>query len=284
MGDRLFRDGPNAQDPIVTGSIPSLSTAVDYTRGFTDPRQRYPRIEGEATTENDQPKEARTKDEIYKEGFAYTTKQGFRDNTEGDKQSSIAKVKTSDGKEWKLSDLSEILGPVYPQNHVKQYERKATFITDDDGNLKFAEEPDGNAAHIVEYDTTPGFERISTMHRTGTYHEITPKGNQECVIQGYDYKVVVKDKNVYVQGNCNLTIDGNCNTLIEGDWDIQVNGNKNERIVGTLTQTVDKDVTETYKANQTLAVTGNLGETVSGSQTTNVTGNIDIDGARIDLN
>ena len=40
----------------------------------------------------------------------------------------------------------------------------------------------------------------------------------------------------------------------------------------------------TYSSTMTQNVSGNVSETYSGSQSTQVSGNIDIDGARIDLN
>ena len=186
---------------------------------------------------------------------------------------------------WKFPVLDDVMTPVYPKNHVMNFERADDTLED---------------AHILEFDVTPGKERISEIHRTGTYREITPTGTKTETIVGNNFKVVVKDNSVYVKGNCNLTVDQNCTTYIKGDWNIEVEGNVVEHIHGTLDQTVDKAVTEHYKTTQKINVDStldetvgsnvtetyqaNLTETVSGNQRTKVTGNIDIDASRIDLN
>jgi hypothetical protein len=255
---------------VIMGSIPSQSSQPDFSKGFSDPTKRYP--EQEFYDKSDTPIEARKES---KESFSYTQKKDFRNDIKKTKSSSKATVKTVGG-EWKLSKVEDTIGPEYPQNHVKQYEKKANFdngtnsskpvITkDEDGNTRleypqFVNNDDSdkfeNRAHTVEFDTTPGKERISTMHRSGTYEEIIANGTKESVIVGNDYKIVAKDNNVYVQGSCNLTVDGNCNTLIEGDWNIEVKGNKNETINGTLNQTVDGNVNETYKSSHNCTVSG----------------------------
>jgi hypothetical protein len=263
----FFRDGPNAQDPVIMGSIPSTTNSVDYTRGFTDPQQEYP--SQNKLTKPDTPVSAQSLDDgsvgaepVYKSGFIYTKKAEFRnDNTQGPKNQSSKNtdVKIADGRTWKFRKLDDIHAPQYPYNHVKAYQRK---------------EDDKEDAHIEERDVTPGRERISTMHRTGTYHELGPFGDRECYIVGDDYEIVVKDKNVYVKGTCNLTIDGNCNTLIEGDWQVECRGDKTERILGNLTQIVSKDVSEEYKQEQSTTVGSNQSTTVGGNKSANVTGDL----------
>ena len=302
----FFRDGPNAQDPVIMGSIPSTTNDVDYTRGFTDPQQQYPSQNKLTTPDTPVSAQSSKGDEVgaepvYKSGFSYSKKKEIRSDTTHSpdgQTSNNTGVSTSDGRSWTFRKLDDVHAPVYPYNHVKAHQRK---------------EDDKEDAHIEERDVTPGKERISTMHRTGTYHEITPFGDEECYIMGNEYQIIVKDKNVYVKGTCNLTIDGNCNTLIEGDWDIECRGNKHERIHGdntltingnsnqhikkastekvdeTFTETVGGNVQETYKANQTTNVSGNQisdgssgpgGSVVSSA----INGNFKIKATRIDLN
>jgi hypothetical protein len=264
----FFRDGPNAQDPVIMGSIPSKTSAVDYERGFTDPDQRYP-SENKIETP-DTPVSAQTSEETYKTGFSYTKKKEQREDSSQPKQSRNSKVQTANGNSWSFPKLDDVMAPVYPKNHVKAYERK------DDND---------EAAHIIEYDVTPGKERISEMHRTGTYREITPIGDETVYVTGDSYRIVAKGENVYVKGTCNLTIDGDCNTLIEGNWNVDVNGNKVEKISGTLTQEVGGNVQETYKANQTTNVTGNqISDGSSGVVVSAINGKMKITASRIDLN
>ena len=234
----FFRDGSNAQDPVIMGSIPSQSSEVDYQFGFTDPDERYPVPEKLDIPET--PRAAKTTSEInYKQSFSYTKKVELRDEHD-----IVPTANAAHEMNWKFPPIDDVVAPVYPANHVLSYEKK------DDAD---------EASHIIEVDCTPGQERISTIHRTGTYREITPVGDETSVIVGNDFQVVVKNRNVNVLGNCNLTVDSNCSTYVKGNWNIQVDGNVitnvggyyEENIGKTLKQTTGGTVTESYGGNQT---------------------------------
>jgi hypothetical protein len=258
----FFRDGSNGQDPIIMGSIPSMSSLVDYQYGFTDPEKRYP-----VNTKLDiaeTPLAAKSIDEAYKKAFSYTKKKELREAHDV-----VPTANAAHEDNWVFPDIDSVIAPQYPKNHVIAYE-KATDTLED--------------SHIVEFDVTPGQERISTIHRTGTYREITPTGDETSVIVGNDFQVVVKNQNVNVIGNCNLTVDANCSTYIKGNWNIQVGGNviknvggfeklsvgsyQEESIGGTLKQTTGGAVTETYGATLTQTTAGAVTETYGGNQTT----------------
>jgi hypothetical protein len=248
----FFRDGINAQDPVIMGSIPSITSEVDYQFGFTDPNQRYP-SENKLNTP-DTPVCAQVKEEKYKQGFSYTEKASLRELydpkiTIAQKTRAPEKVGTLPAA-WIFPAIDDVMTPTYPQNHVTAYER----LDDND-----------EAAHIVEFDVTPGKERISTIHRTGTYTEITPIGDKTEVIVGKNYRVVAQGENVYIEGGCNLTIDGGCNTKIIGDWNIQVTGNKYEHIGGEHVHKVQN--------NQTIDIGGGITENTGGAVTEAYGGN-----------
>ena len=233
----FFRDGSNGQDPVIMGSIPSQSSAVDYQFGFTDPDERYP-VQSKLDIP-ETPRAAKTTSEInYKQSFSYTKKVELRGTHD-----IVPTANAAHEMNWEFPPIDSVVAPVYPANHVLSYEKK------DDAD---------EASHIIEVDCTPGQERISTIHRTGTYREITPVGDETSVIVGNDFQVVVKNRNVNVIGNCNLTVDSNCSTYIKGNWNIQVDGNVitnvggfyEENIGKTLKQTTGGTVTETYGGNQ----------------------------------
>jgi len=243
----FFRDGPNAQDPIILGSIPSISSAVDYNVGFTDPDERYP-----VNTKLDiaeTPLAAKSIDEAYKKAFSYTKKKELRETHDV-----VPTANAAHENNWVFPDIDSVIKPQYPKNHVIAYE-KATDTLED--------------SHIVEFDVTPGQERISTIHRTGTYREITPTGDETSVIVGNDFQVVVKNQNVNVIGNCNLTIDTNCSTYIKGNWNIQVDGNIIKRVGGYEDIEIgehQKEVITKYLYQETK--TGTCTEKYGGNQTT----------------
>jgi hypothetical protein len=245
------------------GSIPSITSEVDYQFGFTDPNQRYP-SENKLNTP-DTPVCAQVKEEKYKQGFSYTEKTSLRELY--DPKITIAQKTRAPEKlgtlpaAWIFPAIDDVMKPTYPQNHVTAYER----LDDND-----------EAAHIVEFDVTPGKERISTIHRTGTYTEITPIGDKTEVIVGKNYRVVAQGENVYIEGGCNLTIDGGCNTKIIGDWNVQVTGNKYEHIGGEHVHKV--------KANQTIDIAGSIYEHVKGTVREEYVGNQVTTAANIFLN
>lgn len=230
----FFRDGANAQDPIIMGTIPSISSEVNYMNGFVDPDARYP-----VKSKLDIPDTPLAAKSNYKESFSYTKKNELRSLY--DNVSTANNAYTA----WNFPDIDSVIAPQYPKNHVIAYEKKDDFVED---------------SHIFEVDVTPGKERISTIHRTGTYNEITPTGDKTEVINGNNFQVVVSDNNVFIKGNCNLTIDSNCTTKITGNWDIEVGGNVTtnvggsyvENIGGSLNQTTGGVVVETYGGNQTV--------------------------------
>ena len=253
----FFRDGINAQDPVIMGSIPTISTKVNYSDGFTDPNERYPSKNKLDTP--DTPVCAQVKEEKYKEGFSYDKKKSLRKLYDPKITIAAASMSTTKPKTgalpaaWVFPAIDDVMTPTYPQNHVTAYER--------------ADDAD-EAAHIVEYDVTPGKERISTIHRTGTYEEVTPIGDKTEVIVGKNYRVVAKGENVYIEGGCNLTIDGGCNTRIIGDWNIQVTGNKNEHIGGKHVHRVNLDQTINIGTSITETSGGPCTEKYGGNQVT----------------
>lgn len=288
----FFRDGINAQDPVIMGSIPSITSAVDYQSGFTDPTGRYPSdrkntdtppIAGKLVKKNpeaegagedmglhlnmpDTPISAQVKEEKYKQGFSYTKKVSLRDIYDkvqivADKVRAPQKLgvlPVNPGTKWVFPAIDDVMAPTYPQNHVTAYERA------NDAN---------EAGHIVEYDVTPGKERISTIHRTGTYTEVTPIGDKTEVIVGKNYRVVVQGENVYIEGGCNLTIDGGCNTKIIGDWNVQVTGNKYEHIGGEHVHKVQKNQTIDIDGSQSIDIVGSITENTGGPCTEAYGGN-----------
>jgi len=265
----FFRDGSNAQDPLILGSIPSMSVEKPKLgSGFSDPAGQYPVVSKLNTA--DTPLAAKSINDEYKKSFSYTKKKDLRDNHYNSNSITVAKHHLNDGATgWNFPDIDVVIKPQYPKNHVIAYEKK------DDAN---------EASHIVEFDVTPGHERISTIHRTGTYNEITPAGDKTEVIVGSNYKVIANGNNVFIKGGCNLTIEGGCKTRIVGDWDIQVTGNKTEYIGGKLHQETGSTVTETYGGNHSVDVTGSIKKEATESVTENCGGNHVIKASNILLN
>jgi hypothetical protein len=92
--------------------------------------------------------------------------------------------------------------PVYPFNHVQQTE----------------------SGHAFEMDDTPTRERIALTHRTGTFIEMHPNGDEVHKVYGNGFTIIVSNKNILIGGDCNIQINGNCNLEVMKDMNVQVGG------------------------------------------------------------
>jgi len=128
----------------------------------------------------------------------------------------------------------EFSEPVSPYNGTYPYNR-GTFT---------------ESGHLIEYDDTPGSERIHQYHKSGTYTEIDVYGNQVNRIVGDGYTII--DRNGY------LYIDGTARIIMGSDVKIAIGGNLDMSIAG----------------NATYKIGGNLNTIVSGNSITNAGGKI----------
>lgn len=272
----FFRDGTNAQDPLIIGSVPSRAVNVsDPNVGFNDPLGIYPR-ESYVSTEVDTPRPARTQ---YSTSQPYVSKEDNRQegietavpprvtSISPDKDDNYYKRNT-----WENHKLEEIINPVYPANHAIETE----------------------SGHIIEIDDTPSSERLSNFHTSGTYEEIVANGDKTVTVVGDEFEVTFKSKNMYVKGDVNLTVEGNMRTLVKGKKDaegnlvpgtgnyhLEVEGDKTEYIKGTRTShigqneliEIDQERNINVAENFTTRIGGNEIRDVVVDSTTNITGN-----------
>jgi len=112
------------------------------------------------------------------------------------------------------------------------------------------------SGHIQEFDDTPGYERINTYHRSGTFSEIDPNGTQVNYIVGDNFVLMEKNGCVHVSGELNITVDGNANIYSRTDANIQVEQNATVRVGNNADIGVATDLT--------LAVGGDMKVKVAG--------------------
>lgn len=264
----FFRDGTSAQDPIVIGSVPSRTTQkiTNESSGYRDPTNQYP-LDAEIGN-SDMPDESRTE---FQESYGYVTKQTLRDEYVEIPTSDTAVPGGNTGESWSLTDVGEIVNPVYPKNHTSAFE--------DDSN-------------VIEHDSTIGFHRYSHVGPNKTFTEIDKDGNETQVITGKRYQVIANGDNVYIKGGCNLTIEGGCRTLVDGDWHIQVTGNLYKYVHGNEQIKINKLKKEVIgdSLRQEIGTTmyqsagGAVTEEYASTQITDVTGAVTYKGSTISLN
>ena len=136
--------------------------------------------------------------------------------------------------------------PVYPYNNIQQTE----------------------AGHKFEMDDTPGRERVRLEHRSGTFTEIQPNGDEVHKIIGKGYEIVASDKNVMISGVCNITIQGDSVLHVQGNSYQQIDGNVTQQVGGTVNQLVN----------------GNCEQTIQGDFDINASGDVNITADNVNIN
>ena len=251
----FFRDGPSAQDPIVMGSIASVSSTDDKTKGFT--ALSYPT--GDYIGQSDVNFSARETE--YQKGNSWLGRvvTGIRSaikKASPAKVSSVSEDKDDayyERKEW--NELEQLNGhvPEYPYNKVYETE----------------------GGHITEIDDTPGFERTNRQHPSGTFEEIYNDGTRNVKIVGDDYVVLLKDKNIHIKGDCNLTVDGDMRHLVYGnyhlevqkDYTLNIHGSIQQKIGGNLETEIVRSRSTNVGANDNLTVINDMNENVLNDKT-----------------
>lgn len=187
-----------------------------------------------------------------------------REKTEG----TIQAKKTSQRKtgmalpEGNFDELASPYAAKYPYNKVMETE----------------------SGHTVEYDDTPGAERISIAHKSGTFIEMHPdgslvirtigarhditNGNQNEFCNGYNLRIDTTG-NIYCAGNYTFKTDGNMKFDVAGNVEWKVQGNVTETVQGKMTQAITGDM-ESTAAN--VKMTGNSNVNITGSSATTIKG------------
>lgn len=106
------------------------------------------------------------------------------------------------------------------------------------------------SGHVREMDDTPGFERISEMHRTGTYYEINSRGDKVEKVFGDDWHVTIKDnvlvvggaRHVIVEGDATFMVKGSMTGRVAGNYKLEVDGNYTLRVKGEMNEFCEKNI------------------------------------------
>ena len=114
------------------------------------------------------------------------------------------------------------------------------------------------SGHIQEFDDTPGYERINTYHRSGTFTEIDPNGVQVNYIVGDSFTLIEKNGCISVAGECNITVTGNTNIYARTDANIQVEQNATIKVGNNADIGVATDLTLAVGADMKVKVAGDL--------------------------
>lgn len=196
----FYFDGRDSQVPIIMGLLPGVPGELrPASVGFSDPR-----TPGELASAPKPPASLT----IASSAVAITEGPGARNPQHLDestlsrlarnekisstpiqfkKDSATSSVPAAGGGTW--SEPKTPYAAQYPYNRVMETE----------------------SGHILEFDDTPGAERIHIYHRSGTFEEVHPDGTKVTRIHADSYEVVLSDKHVYINGNYDITAQGDVN-------------------------------------------------------------------------
>lgn len=295
----FFRDGINAQEPVIMGSIGGIpEEKADKKKGFNDPRSS---TELETIPKDEFEKQEYPKDgtgaqlKNMKEGKTYPKHKGSGPHQskldEADtnrlargcnKDETIIGLKTRTAYEKVTtaleSDRTKTVKGATPaiggqcrtkgEDGPKWDERKSDYAAKYPYNHVFESE----SGHTFEVDDTPGAERVTEYHRSGTHYEIFPDGSKVERIVKDNYTVILKDNHVQIDGETFVTIDKSLRILqnrdkIDGkNFDIQVGQGANvnvEVMKGSVNLTLHEGDYNAYvNGDYVLDVTGNMTERI----------------------
>lgn len=161
-------------------------------------------------------------------------------------------------------DVSVVTGTPWdepPPAYSAKYPYNQTFQTE--------------AGHLVEFDNSPGHERIHLYHKAGTYIEIDVNGTSVRKVVGDNYELVERNNYLFTRGAYKMTVEGATQILIKNKVDLQVFGDTTATFNGDLNFNVGGD----YKLN----VGGDMNISVGGDYTL-LGSSVSLDGTPLNLN
>ena len=268
----FFRDGSNAQMPVIMGTIPGIpedaANVSDPSKaGYQDPSEKYPLdTEDHGLEESDLSRLSRYRwddenGDEQKEDKLPPLMQEKIDNR-------VTNVPIANG-HGSYSEPPTIFDAKYPYNHVSTTE----------------------SGHIIERDDTPGKERTHDYHRSGTFTEVFPFGTKVTKIVRDNYEFVLGDNYVNIKkikpqfvdnngdgipdetGSGGITqgtdgsLGGNLFINIEGDVYEFVQGNVERQVNGSVRETIRGNYHTFVHGDRSIAVDGSYAESVQGDMT-----------------
>ena len=292
----FFADGEAAQQRIVFGQFPSIPLKeANAEEAYSDPREdladapRPPESkeyieDGTGIVITEKPEADPNPiylDEPTTSRIARNDAETITETFIQERKDNVVKEIKTYNKEEELSNWDEpetLYDAVYPYNNVMETE----------------------SGHVVEYDDTPGAERIHIAHRNGSFTEWYPDGDRVEKITKDKYTIVMADDHLYVMGSCKITVQGdaeiyvqknlyatvdeNLTAYVVGNVDAQVDGNVTALVKGDVEATVNGSLSATIDGNATLDIGGDCSETVGGGKTSDVGGDYNITAGNFSVN
>jgi len=128
------------------------------------------------------------------------------------------------------------------------------------------------SGHIVEYDDTPGAERVMIRHTSGSGVEMRADGTVIYGSTKNTLRVTACDEKVIVDGDGELQYNGNLKMKVAGDFDLEVGGDYNVTVKGDMEQNVTRGFIQDVAGDVENQVIGNKKEMIGGALTSLIHG------------
>ena len=233
MGD--FRDGSDAQEPVIIGTLPGIPSYLpdektwvddegDAYVGFYDKNFNYPKYKNETDVNrlsvgsDDNPhmsltiRKADVDINVSQADIEQLDTVAEQDQILPPPAASGARVAQDEPLPW--TEPTTPYAAAYPYNHVYESE----------------------SGHIREMDDSPGKERIHERHASGSGYEIFPDGTKVTRVKKDNYTIVTENDYCHIQADSTSTIDGGLRVFINKDrttdnnYNIQVGAGANVTI------------------------------------------------------
>ena len=215
----FFQDGPDAQQPIIIGTLPGVPSELPTkgnNKGFQDEvNANYPKytetdVNRLAVGDDDNPHSTLT---IRKADRTVSIGRADFDPIDINLANTSAKALAGDDG-TQFDEPTIPYNAEYPHNHVYESE----------------------GGHIREIDDTPSHERIHERHASGSGYEIGPDGTKVTRVKGDNYDLITGDHFAHIKGSNSTTTDGGVRVFVNADggfsshYTIEVGKNANVNV------------------------------------------------------
>ena len=214
----FFADGRNAQVPLILGIVPAFAIEKGTADiGFNDLRDEaalaaapkkvtarsYSRSGTGSTVTEETPETYPKERDLNNPSVTALARNKVNETHVVTSRKERGPISIPSSGKTKYTTPAPSYNPVYPYNQAMETE----------------------SGHSLEFDDTPGAERIEMAHRTGTMFEIQPNGTKVEEIVKDNYTIVMADDYVYVMGKAIVSVDKDCTIKVAGNLKLDVGGN-----------------------------------------------------------
>ena len=128
------------------------------------------------------------------------------------------------------------------------------------------------SGHVIQYNDTPGGERVLVKHRTGSAVDMLPNGSMAISSNGNLVMTINKDMTISIAGSAKFEVNGDMDFDVKGNFNVNalnynlnVEGNKTENIGGASRANVSGNMGTNIKGSQSVTTLGTTTHTTLGN-------------------